>query len=554
MKPEDYQLVCEVFHLASDTSAENRQDLLTEKLAGRADLISQVQLMLDQEDQDALDQPAIEHITIPPAGEMPTMAHAPAQEDTARLSSKEGTPIDENISGYQLEHEIARGGMGVVYKAQQENPSRTVALKMILSGQFASSQEIQRFRMEAEAAANLSHPGIVPIFEVGQHAGKHFFSMGYVPGNSLGDEIKTRKFEPAEAAEMVRQIAEAVQYAHEHEILHRDLKPSNILLGEDGRPQITDFGLAKRMDQNSDLTTTGEIMGSPGYMAPEQASGKIDLIGPGTDIYGLGAILYVLLTGKPPFQAANVIEAIDLVCNADVLPLRKVDRNIPKKLETICLKCLHKVPAARYQTAAELAEDLQAFLDREPIKAKPLTPYERLIYWARRKPGQACTWGAVLLFYIYYIFCVYVLKEPVSTGISFRVYSAVMAISVVAAAWYFQRMHERPHQRTLAIYSWMTLNVTLLTLLLFMTDGVESSLSLIYLLMVAASATMYQKGLVGYVTGICLAGYFIHVLSAFFFPRDNIVFDIHTTVCMSLSILILGMIQYFVVRKVRTQG
>ncbi|PHS01361.1 MAG: hypothetical protein COA78_22785 [Blastopirellula sp.] len=376
-----------------------------------------------------------------------------------------------------------------------------------------------------------------------------------MPGNSLGDEIKARKFEPEEAADMVRQIAEAVQYAHEHEILHRDLKPSNILLGEDGRPQITDFGLAKRMDQNSDLTTTGEIMGSPGYMAPEQASGKINLIGPGADIYGLGAILYVLLTGRPPFQGANVIEAIDLVCNADVLPLRKVDRNIPKNLETICLKCLHKVPAARYHSAAELAEDLQAFLDREPIKAKPLSPYERLVYWARRKPGLASTWGAVLAFYIFHLVCVYVpgFQDPTSMSFGFRTLAAGLALGATAAAWYFQRMYERPRQRTLAIYSWMTLNVLMLTLMLLWIPGDNSWLSLIYLLIVAASATMYQKGLVGYVTAICLAGYFIDVLSAILFPIED-GFDEHKIVCMSLSILILGMIQYFVVRKVRTQS
>lgn len=554
MKPEDYQLVCEVFNLASDTSTEKQEALVTEKLAGRPDLITQVQLMLNQEDQEVLEQPAIEHIATAPAGEMPTLAHTPAQKNRASVSGEESPLIEDEISGYRLEHEIARGGMGVVYKAQQENPSRTVALKMILSGQFASLQEIQRFRMEAEAAANLSHPGIVPIFEVGQHAGKHFFSMGYVPGNSLDEEIKTRTFEPGEAAEMVRQIAKAVHYAHEHEILHRDLKPSNILLGEDGRPQITDFGLAKRMDQNTNITTTGEIMGSPGYMSPEQASGKIDLIGPGTDIYGLGAILYVLLTGKPPFQGANVIEAIDLVCNADVLPLRKIDRNIPKNLETICLKCLHKVPSARYQTAAELAEDLQAFLDREPIQAKPLTLYERLIFWARRKPGLACTWGAVLLFYIYHLVCVYVIQDPVSTSRTFRLVSNAMAISAIVAAWYFQRMHERPRQRTLAIYSWMTFNVSLLTLLLFQTPSrIESSLSLIYLLIIAASATMYQKGLVGYVTGICFASYFLHVLLIILYPGEAVI-DLHNTICMSLSILILGMIQYFVVRKVRTQG
>ncbi|MCC9607110.1 serine/threonine protein kinase [Blastopirellula sp. JC732] len=541
MTPEDYQLVCDAFEEASQLPPAERSAWLAARFAERSDLRKQVAAMLDQADDSRLDRSPLEAAMTP---DSPTIA-LDASDSNALLP-----PRHIHIDGYQVEEEIARGGMGVVYRARQQNPNRTVALKMILTGQFASRDEVARFRIEAEAAANLNHPGIVPIYEVGSHSGRHYFSMGYVPGKSLAVALKTETFTPEQAADLVRQIAEAIEYAHQHGVIHRDLKPSNVLLDENGRPLVTDFGLAKRVDDESNLTCTGQVMGSPGYMSPEQASGRVHQIGAATDVYGLGAILYALLTGKPPFENANFLEAINQICFSDVTPPRKSNWQIPRKLETICLKCLHKTPNARYRRAADLAADLRAFLNNEPIQARPLSPFERLVYWARRRPGLAINWAAVVLFYSYHLFCVWVLHDPVSSQPTFQAISIGTAVVYAVGAWFFQRMYERPRTRTTAIFAWMTMNVALLTLLLFSTKGVSSPLVLGYLLLVAASGALYQKGLVGYVTTISLVCYYLHVLFAIFYPGDRPL-DIHWTICLTLSILLLGMIQYFVVRKIR---
>lgn len=540
MTPEDYQLACDAFEQACQLPPGERTVWLGARFASREDLRKQVAAMLAQAEDSRLDRSPLEA----------AMSHDGPTLPLGSTPAEIPPPSSVKIAGYEIEAEIARGGMGVVYRARQQNPNRTVALKMILSGKFASSSEVARFLVEADAAANLTHPGIVPIYEVGSHEGRHYFSMGYVPGKSLASALKTESFTPAQAADLVRQIAEAIEYAHQHSVIHRDLKPSNVLLDEEGRPRVTDFGLAKRVDDDAHLTCTGQVMGSPGYMAPEQAMARVDLIGVATDVYGLGAILYALLTGKPPFEGANVYDAIDMVCSSDVMPPRKHNRNIPRKLETICLKCLHKTPAARYRSAAEMATDLRAFLSNEPIRARPLSPWERLIYWARRRPGLATAWAAVLLFYLYHLFCVWVLREQVSSRPLFQVISVATAVGFVAGAWFFQRMYEKPRTRSLAIYLWMTMNVVLLTLLLFSTNGAMSPLVLGYVLSVAASGALYQTGLVGYVTGISLLGYYIHVMFAIFFPT-RMPLDIHWTICLTLTILLLGMIQYFVVRKIR---
>ncbi|TWT32775.1 serine/threonine-protein kinase [Blastopirellula retiformator] len=541
MTPEDYQLVCEAFDEVSQLPASERDAHLAARFAQRDDLRKQVAAMLAQDDDSRLDRSPLEAAL---TAESPTIAI----HDTVDVSPP--LPASIQIDGYEVEAEIARGGMGVVYRARQQHPNRTVALKMILAGQFASPDEVARFRIEAEAAANLNHPGIVPIYEVGSHAGRHYFSMGYVAGKSLAVALKTETFTFDQAADLVRQIAEAIEYAHQHGVIHRDLKPSNVLLDAEGRPQVTDFGLAKRVDDESHLTCTGQVMGSPGYMAPEQASGRVGQIGAATDVYGLGAILYALLTGKPPFESGSILEAIDLVCTADVTPPRKLNWQIPRKLETICLKCLHKTPGARYKSAAELAADLRAFLSNEPIQARPLSLLERVIFWARRRPGLAITWAAMLLFYAYHLFCVWVVRDPVSVQPLFQLISIATALGYAVGAWFFQRMYERPSTRTTAIYAWMTMNVALLTMLLFSANGASSPLVLGYVLLVAASGALYQTGLVGYVTTISLIGYYLHVLFAVLYPKDPPL-DIHWTICLTLSILLLGMIQYFVVRKIR---
>ncbi|MFM7161530.1 MAG: serine/threonine-protein kinase, partial [Planctomycetaceae bacterium] len=248
------------------------------------------------------------------------------------------------FGNYELVHEIARGGMGVVYKAVQVNLNRTVALKMILAGQLASQEEVSRFYMEAEAAANLDHPGIVPIYEIGAHGDQHFFTMGYVEGKSLQQLVQQGPLPPREAAELMRKIAEAIGYAHEKGVVHRDLKPANVLLDQQGEPKVTDFGLARRLQDDSGLTKTGAVMGTPSYMPPEQAAGKTAEVGPLADVYSLGAMLYCLLTGRPPFQAATTLDTLLQVMEREPVSVQTLNAGVPRDLETICHKCLQKDP------------------------------------------------------------------------------------------------------------------------------------------------------------------------------------------------------------------
>ncbi|MFV1965174.1 MAG: SpoIIE family protein phosphatase [Pirellulaceae bacterium] len=271
---------------------------------------------------------------------------------------------------YQLLEEISHGGMGVVFKARQISRDRIVAVKLIRAGQLASEAERVRFRREAEAAAQLVHPDIVPVFEIGEHQGHLYFSMEYVEGHDLKYELAAGPMEPRRAAELIRRVCGVVQYAHQLGVIHRDLKPSNILLNKRGEPRITDFGLAKHFAAGRGLTSTGEILGTPSYMPPEQVSGKLDAMGPGSDVYALGAVLYELLSGQPPFRCRSPLDTLIQVLDCVPAEPRSLNPGIPADLETICLKCLRKNPCQRYPTAAALADDLQRFLSGTPIHAR----------------------------------------------------------------------------------------------------------------------------------------------------------------------------------------
>src|SRR5438874_5555584 len=297
---------------------------------------------------------------------------------------------------YELIEEIARGGMGVVYKARQIKLNRMVAVKMILAGQLASQADVQRFRAEAEAAAHLNHRNIVAIHETGQFDGQDFFSMDYVQGQNLAEFVGQKPLPPKQAANYLKTIAEAIQYAHEHGILHRDLKPSNILIDDAGQPRITDFGLAKRLGLGSELLTidpqltlSGQVLGSPNFMPPEQAAGKRGQIGPAADVYALGAILYFMLTARPPFAAESLTETLQQVANMDPPQPRLLNPSVSRDLETICLKCLEKDSRKRYCTAQDLAEDLGRLLRAEPIRARPVGQTEKAWRWCQRKPALA---------------------------------------------------------------------------------------------------------------------------------------------------------------------
>jgi serine/threonine protein kinase len=308
------------------------------------------------------------------------------------------------VPGFEILQELGRGGMGVVYKARQLSSNRLVALKLIRDGALASPDDQARFRIEAEAAARMRHPNVVAIYEIGQHAGRPYFAMELVEGGSL-DKYLGEQPQPARvAAELVCKVALAVQHAHEQKIVHRDLKPANILLsaqnpevGNQERddsslhlphpvvPKITDFGLAKRLDsQSTALTREGAVLGTAGYMAPEQAEGRGRDIGPATDVYALGAILYELLTGQPPFESDSWNQMVQLVLQEEPVPPTRLQPNLPRDLETVCLKCLEKEAGQRYASAGELAEDLHRFLAGQPVSAVPLGKRERLDRLAKR--------------------------------------------------------------------------------------------------------------------------------------------------------------------------
>jgi serine/threonine-protein kinase len=339
-----------------------------------------------------------------------TLDRAPAALDAANavttITRIEGSarptalpPSQRVFSDYELLEEVGRGGMGVVYKARQISLNRIVALKMILSGRLADEDDLQRFRTEAEAAGRLQHPNIVAIHEVGEVDGQQFFSMEFIEGSSLAQHLMAGPLPSRVAARYVRQVARALHHAHRHGILHRDLKPGNIMLDRDDEPHVTDFGLAKRLGGDSGQTRTGAVVGTPSYMAPEQAAGKTRELGPACDIYGLGAVLYDLLTARPPFRAATPVDTVVQVLENEPVPPRLLNPHVDADLETICLKCLEKGPERRYANAEGLAEDLDRYLNNEPITARSSNIVSRLTRMLDRSRHDVAfhTWSTMVL-------------------------------------------------------------------------------------------------------------------------------------------------------------
>ena len=301
---------------------------------------------------------------------------------------------DKDFGDYVLLEEIARGGMGIVYKARHKELNRIVAIKMIISGEYSSELDIQRFQLEAKAAAQLDHSGIVPIYEINSHQGQPYFAMKLVEGGSLAENRQRFLDDPRKTAELIASAARAVHHAHQRGILHRDIKPANILLDKDDQPLLTDLGLAKLSTGESNLTQTGAVLGTPSYMPPEQAKSSQSLT-TAADIYSLGAILYELLSGKPPHRGDTALETVLQVVNEPVVPLREVDSQVDRDLELICMNCLHKDPDSRYDSANDLADDLESWLAGSPISIKPASVFTRAAQWIRH--NQSIMYAVMLL-------------------------------------------------------------------------------------------------------------------------------------------------------------
>src|SRR5262245_11879045 len=317
----------------------------------------------------------------------------PQTDDAPAEPHVKTTPHLANVLGelgdYELLEEVGRGGQGVVFRARQKSLNRIVALKVIGLGQWATQAHLKRFRLEAEAAASLDHPCIVPIYEIGERDGQCYFSMKFVEGGQLDEVVKHTPLSLRKAAELISKLAHTVHYAHERGILHRDIKPGNILLDKKGGPHLTDFGLARLVESESTVTRTVEVLGTPSYMAPEQATGNNTKSSHKTDVYGLGAVLYQLLTGHPPFAGGTTYETIKLLLETEQRPPRLWNTNVDRDLSTICQKCLEKDPARRYSSASALADDLERWLKHEPIQARPTGVLGRGKKWLQRNPTTA---------------------------------------------------------------------------------------------------------------------------------------------------------------------
>jgi WD40 repeat protein len=356
--------------------------------------------------------PAAEPTDAPP-GPLPQVRTPNSDLRSAIPDSRSPFPpaigAGQRFGDYELIEEIARGGMGIVYRARQVSLDRIVAVKLLVAGALSSPESVKRFRIEASAAASLQHPNIVAIHEVGIHQGQHYLVMDFIEGASLARVISDFGFRISDfkrCARWVKTVAEAVHYAHEHGILHRDLKPSNVLIDANDQPRVTDFGLAKRLPDKSgirgpesemELTLSGRLVGSPSYVPPEQATAKWGKVSRRSDVYGLGAVLYHLLTGRPPFQAATITDTLSQVCTAEPVAPRSLNASLPRDLETICLKCLEKEPGKRYPTAQALAEDLGRYLAQQPVLARPIGPAGKTWRWCRRNTRLAVLGGVALL-------------------------------------------------------------------------------------------------------------------------------------------------------------
>jgi serine/threonine-protein kinase len=506
------------------------------------------------------------------------------RSSASRIASIEGL-VGEQFGGYVLEEAIGRGGMGVVFRARQLEPRRTVALKLMRAGALAAPDELKRFEHEAHAVAALDHPGIVPVFEYGQIEGIRYFSMPWVQGESLEVVLKQGVLEPREAARVALEVADAVAYAHDRGIIHRDLKPSNILvdraggrrssasassdssvgstvgLGGDSSAsgstpsaadasgrlarttlRIADFGLAKSIDSGDDLTHTGQVMGTPGYMAPEQAWGEQSRIGKPTDVYAIGAILYRALTGKLPVEGTNFLETILKTRDLEPTTTRKYVAGVPRALDAICLKCLEREPSRRYADAGELAADLRAFQREEPIKASRPGVVQRIRRWNRTYPFLAShVWGLLFLFVIVQLNWLTMGSE---LTYHLRISGMLVAWLLLAIGLQVFVAGKALQQPVAAI--WLALDAAIMTIFLLVTKHDPSQLLIGYPTLTLASALFEKVRSVAVMTGVTMLAH-----ASLLVLRPELCDPWSHAVLFQALLLIIGFLAASLVRRIK---
>lgn len=453
---------------------------------------------------DALDSLAI---PVPDRAATPEHRQSPPAESgrqSGPMNSTEtapGLPLPgpQDFGRYELVEEVGRGGMGVVYRARQKALGATVALKLVRGSQFASRDEIRRFYAEARAAAAIRHPHIVSVHDVGEFLGQHFLTMDFVEAGSLADRLESGPLDPREAAELLLIVARAVDYLHRHRIVHRDLKPSNILLDEQGTPHVTDFGLAKVFDADCAETASGTIIGTPSYMAPEQAAGRSAGVSPQCDVYSLGAILYEMLTGRPPFAEENPLDTLLQVLEAAPEPLHQRNPRVPRDLEAICLRCLEKSPQDRWTSAADLATELEHFLRDEPVRLPPTSPLDRLRRWARREPALASRLSVLLVATV-----IVQLYYQLGGHRDLHQHLEVMGLMVLwtVLSFVFQRLLTRADWEPIVPYLWATADAACYTAVLLLADGPLGPVLIGYPVLIAGSGLWAEVRLVWFMTAI----------------------------------------------------